>query len=249
MTDAQTDTLAGRTALVTGASGGIGRAIAVRLADAGADLALTYGRHREEAERVAEQIRAKGRKAELWPGDLADPAVAVALVERTRERFGSLDILVANAGVGQRAAWDEVDLETWDTAMAVNTRAPFLMAQRALPGMIERGWGRVLFVSSVAALTGGVIGPHYAASKAALHGLTHHLAARVAAHGVTVNTIAPALVEDTWMLPGDADELRSAVPVGRLGRPEEIAAMALAMLTNGYLTGKVITLDGGIHPR
>lgn len=95
----------------------------------------------------------------------------------------------------------------------------------------------------------GVIGPHYAASKAALHGLMHHLAPRVAGSGVTVNTIAPALIESTWMLPGDPGDLAAGVPVGRLGQPAEVADMALAMLTNPYLTSKVITLDGGIHPR
>ena len=115
--------------------------------------------------------------------------------------------------------------------------------------MRERGFGRILFTSSVAALTGGVIGPHYAASKAGLHALTHHLASRVAADGVTVNALAPALVEDTGMLPGDPGELRRLVPVGRLGRPEEVADLALAMLANGYLTSKVIALDGGMHPR
>ena len=115
--------------------------------------------------------------------------------------------------------------------------------------MCERGYGRILFTSSVAALTGGIVGPHYASSKAGLHGLTHFLASRVAADGVTVNAIAPALIEDTAMLPGDPGELTKAVPVRRLGRPAEVADLALAMLRNGYLTSKVVTLDGGIHPR
>jgi 3-oxoacyl-[acyl-carrier protein] reductase len=114
--------------------------------------------------------------------------------------------------------------------------------------MCERGWGRVVFVSSVAGFTGGIVGPHYAASKAGLHGLTHHLAARVAEAGVTVNAIAPALIESTDMLPGDPGFLASRIPVGRLGRPDEVAALAVTMLGNGYLTDKVITLDGGLHP-
>jgi 3-oxoacyl-[acyl-carrier protein] reductase len=131
---------------------------------------------------------------------------------------------------------------------AVNLRAPFLLARRVLPAMVERGFGRVLFTSSVAALTGGVVGPHYAATKAGLHGLTHHLAARVASQGVTVNAIAPALIEGTRMLPGDPGELATRIPVGRLGTPAEVADLALAMLRNGYLTSKVIAIDGGIHP-
>ena len=114
--------------------------------------------------------------------------------------------------------------------------------------MVERGFGRVLFTSSIAALTGGVVGPHYAATKAGLHGLTHHLAARVVRDGVTVNAIAPALIAETRMLPGDPEELAARLPVGRFGTPAEVADLALAMLRNGYLTSKVIALDGGIYP-
>jgi 3-oxoacyl-[acyl-carrier protein] reductase len=117
--------------------------------------------------------------------------------------------------------------------------------------MIERKFGRILFISSVAAITGGVVGAHYAASKAGLHGLMHHLAPRVAAHGVTVNSLAPALVGATKMFPADLDTGIPPVPIpiGRVGRPDEIADMAIAMLRNGYLTNKVITIDGGIVPR
>lgn len=115
--------------------------------------------------------------------------------------------------------------------------------------MAERGFGRVLFISSVAAFTGGVVGPHYAAAKAGLHGLTHSLAARFAHSGVTVNALAPALIADTGMLPGEPDELRQRVPVGRLGRPGEVADLAVAVLRNAYLTNQIISLDGGIYPR
>ena len=115
--------------------------------------------------------------------------------------------------------------------------------------MRERGFGRILFVSSVAAFTGGVVGPHYAASKAGLHGLTHWLASRLAGAGVTVNALAPALIERTGMLPGSSDELRARIPVGRLGRPEEVADLALSVLTNAYLTNQVFTLDGGMYAR
>jgi 3-oxoacyl-[acyl-carrier protein] reductase len=107
----------------------------------------------------------------------------------------------------------------------------------------------VLFISSVGAFTGGVVGPHYAASKAGLHGLTHFLASRLASSGVTVNALAPALITDTGMLPGDPEELRARVPVGRLGRPDEVADLALAILRNPYMTNQVVGLDGGIYPR
>jgi 3-oxoacyl-[acyl-carrier protein] reductase len=114
--------------------------------------------------------------------------------------------------------------------------------------MRAQGFGRILFTSSVAALTGGIVGPHYASSKAGLHGLTHFLASRVAADGVTVNAVAPALIEDTGMLPGDPGELAARVPVGRLGRPSEVVDLALAVLRNGYVTNQVISVDGGMHP-
>jgi 3-oxoacyl-[acyl-carrier protein] reductase len=244
------DVLSGRTALVTGASGGIGGALAVRLARCGADVAVSYSGHRQEAERVAGQARDSGRRVLVLQGDLSDPDVPDALVAQVEERLGPVDVLVANAGTGTRRAWDEVDPRLWDDTFATNVRAPFFLAKRALPGMVERGFGRVLFTSSVAALNGGVVGPHYAASKAALHGLTHHLAPRVAAGGVTVNALAPALIAGTRMLPvpDNSGELPMPIPVGRLGTTEEVADLAVAMLRNGYLTDKVITLDGGLYP-
>jgi 3-oxoacyl-[acyl-carrier protein] reductase len=132
----------------------------------------------------------------------------------------------------------------------VNLRAPFLLLQAAVPGMITRGFGRVLAMSSVAAYTGGVVGPHYAASKAGLNGLVHYFAGRLAGHGITVNGIAPALIEQTGMLPQAPDGgLPLPIPVGRLGQPHEVAELAIAVLANAYLTNQVILLDGGLHPR
>jgi 3-oxoacyl-[acyl-carrier protein] reductase len=242
-----TGPLAGRTALVTGASGGIGAALAAHLARAGADLVLTYSGHRDAAESAADEVRKTGRTATVEHADLVEPGAGRALAEQV----GPVDVLVANAGLGEKVAWDRVDDDLWARTFAVNTTAPWQLAQAALPGMVERGFGRVLFVSSVAALTGGVVGPHYAASKAALHGLMHHLAPRVAGAGVTVNTLAPALIAGTRILPvdpADPDRMPLPVPVGHLGRPEDVAAMAAAMVTNPYLTDKVVTLDGGLHP-
>jgi 3-oxoacyl-[acyl-carrier protein] reductase len=243
--------LQGRVALVTGASGGIGGALSRVLARAGADVALSYGGHQEDAEAVAEDVRRTGRRAVVLQADLADPEVPARLVEQARDALGAVDVLVANAGMGQQLPWDDVEPDVWAQTLAVNLTAPWLMARAALPAMVERGFGRVLFVSSVAALNGGVVGPHYAASKAGLHGLMHHLAPRVAGAGVTVNTLAPALIAGTRILPvdpNDPDAMPLPVPVGRLGTVEEVAAMGLAVLTNGYLTNKVITLDGGLVP-
>jgi 3-oxoacyl-[acyl-carrier protein] reductase len=242
--------LDGRLALVTGASGGIGGALSLALARAGADLILTYSAHRDDAETVAAAVTGLGRAATIVQADLGAPGAGRDLAERV----GPVDVLVANAGASVRLAWQEVDDETWDEAFAVNVTSVWQLTRALLPGMVERGFGRVLFVSSIAALTGGIVGPHYAASKAALHGLMHHLAQRVAGSGVTVNTIAPALIAETRMLAqllpsdGSAGSPPPRIPVGRLGQPEEVADMALAMLTNPYLTSKLITLDGGIYP-
>jgi 3-oxoacyl-[acyl-carrier protein] reductase len=158
--------------------------------------------------------------------------------------------LIANAGHAARQEYTAIDLQSWDRTLAVNLRAPFLLAQRVLPGMTARRYGRVLFMSSIAAFTGGVVGPHYAASKAGLHGLVHYLAARVAGQGVTVNALAPALIEQTRMLPSAPDGAPPIpIPVGRYGQPDEVADLAMAVLRNGYLTNQVLSLDGGIYPR
>ncbi|HEY6912797.1 MAG TPA: SDR family NAD(P)-dependent oxidoreductase [Myxococcales bacterium] len=241
--------LAGKVALVTGASGGIGGALSRRLASMGVRVALGYARGREAAEKVAGEIRRGGGDAAAFGADLSQPDAAAAQVLEVRRHFGQVDILVANAGVADRRQWQEVTAADFDRAMAVNLRAPFLAAQAALPAMIERKFGRVLFVSSVAAFTGGIVGPHYAASKAGLHAITAFLSRKVARDGVTVNAIAPALIADTNMFAGQTSQLAGMVPVGRLGRSREVAALSVAILENDYMTGQVVGIDGGMHPR
>ena len=136
--------------------------------------------------------------------------------------------------------------------MDVNLRPAFLLAKRLTPGMRERGWGRAVLVSSVAAFTGGLVGPHYTASKAALVGLARSLAGSLAPHGVTVNAVAPALIEGGETLPGDEDsreQLAVRVPVGRLGHPDEVAQVVHALVTNPFITAQTVSVDGGMHPR
>jgi 3-oxoacyl-[acyl-carrier protein] reductase len=249
MTADEEQPFARRVALITGASGGIGAELSRGLARGGAAVALHYASNEAAASELAAEIEAAGGRALALGADLRDPAAPERLVSEVERALGAVDVLAANAGLGRAAPWEDVDAEAFDETVAVNLRAPFLLARRVLPGMRERGYGRVLFTSSVAALTGGIVGPHYASSKAGLHGLTHFLASRVAADGVTVNAIAPALIEETGMLPGDPGELAKVVPAGRLGKPAEVAELAIAMLTNGYLTSKVVMLDGGLHPR
>ncbi|MEA2199950.1 MAG: 3-oxoacyl-[acyl-carrier protein] reductase [Solirubrobacteraceae bacterium] len=237
-----------RVALVTGGSGGIGSELCRRLAGAGAAVGVHYATDREAAERVVATITSAGGQAAAFAADMRRSDAPELLVQSVEDVLGPVDVLAANAGLSKPASYEDVDAAAFDETLAVNLRAPYLLARRVLPGMRARGWGRILFTSSVAALTGGIVGPHYASSKAGLHGLTHHLASRVAGDGVTVNAIAPALIEQTGMLPGDPGELAQKVPVGRLGKPSEVADLALAVMRNGYVTNQVIAIDGGIHP-
>jgi 3-oxoacyl-[acyl-carrier protein] reductase len=238
-----------RVALVTGASGGIGRALALRLATEGAVVAVGYSASSEQAKMVVSEIAAEGGRAIAFRADLRRAEAPGELIAQVEEALGPVALLVSNAGLAKEQQLEEVRVEDFDETIAVNLRSPFLLAQRTLPGMRERHFGRILFISSVAGFTGGIVGPHYAASKAGLHGLTHFLAARFSQFNVTVNALAPALIAQTAMLPGNPEQLRKLVPVGRLGRPDEVADLALAILRNPYLTNQVISLDGGIHPR
>jgi 3-oxoacyl-[acyl-carrier protein] reductase len=232
-----------RVALVTGGAAGIGAAICRALAEQGAAVAIGYGSSAEAAEQLAEELGATA-----FGADLSDPAAPARLVSEVQNELGLLDMLVVNHGVARGSTWEELDAKAFDRTIAINLRAPFLLAQAVLPGMRDRGFGRILFVSSLAAFTGGVVGPDYGASKAGVNAVTHFLASRVAGDGVTVNAVAPGFV-DTPMLPGDTSELARTVPVGRVGSPAEIADLALAVLRNGYLTNQVLVIDGGRYPR
>lgn len=239
--------LAGRTALVTGAGGGIGAALVGALLGAGAAVVAT-ARTPDPARlgAVAAGLPAgAGDRLEVRVADMRDLDALPALVAGVEASHGAVDVLVPAAGVGAVHGLD-LPLDVWQESLTVNLTAPWLLAQAALPGMTARGWGRVLLVSSIAAYTGGRIGPHYAAAKAGLHGLTHAIASRTAGRGVTANAIAPALISGTDMVAAIPDP--ATPPVGRMGTPAEVAALALAVLTNAYLTGQVILLDGGMRP-
>jgi 3-oxoacyl-[acyl-carrier protein] reductase len=244
--------LRGRVALITGASSGIGYATALRLAEAGADITIGYGQKEQAARTLAERVRQMGRRAIIVRGDMTIPTEVLALVDATEAQLGPVDILISNAGAGQRRHLEEISLEEWDQTMNVNLRPAFLLAQRVTPGMRERGFGRVIFVSSVAAFTGGIVGPHYAASKAGLLGLMHSLSASLAPYRVTVNAVAPALIADTGMIPGDQKSRRDLVPripVGRLGKPEDVVEAIMMLIVNSYMTNQTLLIDGGMYPR
>ena len=233
-------------ALVTGATRGIGRAIAVKLAEEGHRVAVGYGSDAETAQHLAGEL---GGAA--VGGDLAQVETAGAMVDAVESQLGPVEILVANAGINTPPRRvEEIAVEEWDRVHAVNLRASFLLAQRVLPGMTERGFGRIVLISSVAAYTGGIIGAHYASSKAGLHALAHSVSQQAAASGVTANVVAPALVESDMLPddPGVREQLASRIPVGRLGRPEEVADLVAAVVRNAYLTNQSIPVDGGMYP-
>ncbi len=239
-------------ALITGGSRGIGAATALRLANDGHDIAVAYGSNAQAAERVAAEVRGLGRRAGTFAADLADAEAAGALIPAVERELGPVEILIANAGISEPLEQDpgKIDAAEWDRAMAINLRAPFLVVRAAIGGMIDRGFGRIVLLSSVAAYTGGIVGPHYAASKAGLHGLAHSLSQFASGHGVTVNVVAPALIA-TDMMPTDAQVLRELarrIPVGRLGQVDEVADLIAAIISNPYVTNQSILIDGGIRP-
>ena len=241
-----------RVALVTGASRGIGSAIAERLAEARVDVAVGYTNDRAAAEEQTARISRMGRRAMAVGSDVSDPSAVEEMVGKVEAELGSVDILISNAGIAPQQSLEEITVEDWDRVMDVNLRSAFLLAKRLAPGMHERKWGRMVFVSSVAAFTGGIVGAHYTTSKAGLIGLVHALAGPLAPHGVTVNAVAPALIEGGETLPGDEEsrrQLAELVPVGRLGSPEEVAEAVLSLVSNSFITAQTVSVDGGMYPR
>lgn len=238
------DNLTGKIALVTGASRGIGRAIVVALAQAGVDVAVNYRTQAEQAEAVCVQIRQGGRRAIAVQADVSQAAAVDRLIEAVERDLGPIEILVNNAGIARRIPIDQITEADWDLMIDTNLKSVFLVTQRVLPGMRARRWGRIINLGSVAAQTGGVIGPAYAASKAGIHGLTHSYAALLAKEGITVNAIAPALVV-TDMVTGNSGMRPDLIPVGRLGDVAEVADVAVMLAGNGYMTGQTVNVNGG----
>ena len=236
--------LAGRVALVTGASRGIGRAIALSLAAGGVHVAINY-REREDAAREVERGLARfGSKCAVIQADVSRSTEVERLTDEAQARLGPIDILVNNAGIVRPQPMDEIGEQDWDDLMRVNVKSCFLLTRAVLPGMRARRWGRIINLSSVAAQVGGVVGPHYAASKAAILGLTRFYASRLAKEGITVNAIAPALIE-TEMVTSNPNASPALIPVGRYGLPEEVASVAVMLAGNGYITGQTINVNGG----
>jgi len=235
-----------RVALVTGASRGIGKACAIALAEAGADVAVNYVSRRNDAEAVAAAIRKLGRKAAVLQADVSQSKAVAGLVRDAEAALGPIDILVNNAGIAVRRGLDDLTEEDFDRTMLVNLKSAFLCTQAVLPGMRARKWGRIVNISSGAARGAGVVGPHYNASKAGMEALTRGYAARLAAQGVTVNAVSPSLVA-TDMTADRAAENAARIPVGRMGTIEEVAIVVVMLAQNAYMTGQTVPVNGGLH--
>ena len=231
-------------ALVTGASRGIGRATAVALAEAGADIAVNYLLREEAAKETGALVERAGRRALPVQGDVSRATEVDQMVKGIEQQLGSIDILVNNAGIAILKPIDQITEEDWDRIMAVNLKSAFLVTKAVLPGMRARRFGRIVNISSGAAQTGGVVGPHYAASKAGLLGLTHGYASFLAKEGITVNAVAPSIIE-TDMVTQDLKVKPNIVPIGRFGTPEEVADVIVMVAKNGYMTGQTIYVNGG----
>lgn len=241
-----------RVALVTGASRGIGRAIAEALAGAGHAVAINFASRRDDAEVVAAGIRAAGGAALLVQADVSQPDAVARMFAAVDEAFGRLDVVVNNAGIGRRVdRLVDIDDATWRRTLAVNLDGTFFCMRAAIPRLRAAGGGRIVNVSSGAARTGGTIGAHYAASKAGVLALTARAARELAADGIAVNAVLPSVIE-TEMLEAVAPDaaararLQAQIPVGRFGRPEEVARVVRFLATEAphYLTGECISLRG-----
>jgi 3-oxoacyl-(acyl-carrier-protein) reductase len=243
--------VAGRKAIVTGGSRGIGKAIALSLAAGGADVAITCYTGCKFATDVRSQIRELGRQAEYYAHDVGSPDEVEKLAGEVLADFGQIDILVNNAGISRDRSFKKMTREMWDAVLAVNLTGVFSVTKAFIDGMAERGWGRVINISSIVGEVGNFGQANYAAAKAGVIGLTKTLAREYARKGVTVNAVAPGFIKTRMLqdMPQQAlDAVIDRTPVGRLGEPTEVAAgvLFLASEAASYITGHVLDVNGGM---
>ncbi len=241
-----------RVAFVTGASRGIGSAIAVMLAQAGHSVAIGYRVSADKANAVVEMIRSAGGQAKSIQVEVSDRMSIREAFKKIATQLGQVDILVNNAAIAQEKPFDEITDEDWDAMFAVNLKGPFICSQEGLPWMIKRGWGRIINIVSIGGQWGGVNQIHYASAKSGLIGLTRSLAKVYSGFGITINAVSPGLVETDM----SARELESTagkdkvnnIPIGRIAKAEEIGATVVFLASDGasYITGQTLNVNGGM---
>src|SRR3984957_4169819 len=233
-----------RVALVTGGSRGIGAAVAMALAGAGADVAVNYRERADAANAVGGEIKKIGKKAIAVRADVSVAADVRRMIAEVEAHLGGIDILVNNAAIAHPRKLEAITGAEWDEVLTVNLKSVFLVTQAVVGAMRERRWGRIINLSSVAAQTGGAVGAHYAASKAGIIGLTHSCASSFVRDGITVNAIAPALIE-TDMVTSNPNANPNLIPMGHFGSVDDVASVAVMLATNDYMTGQTISVNGG----
>jgi 3-oxoacyl-[acyl-carrier protein] reductase len=236
--------LTNRIALVTGGSRGIGAAVAIALAKAGADVAVNYRQRADAAHAVCGEITKLGHKAIAVQSDVSVAADVKRMLSEAEAHLGCIDILVNNAAIAHPRKLEEITETEWDEVLAVNLKSVFLVTQAVIGGMRRRKWGRIINLSSVAAQTGGAVGAHYAASKAGIIGLTHSCASAFVKEGITVNAIAPALIE-TDMVTSNPNASPALIPMGHFGSVDDVASVAVMLAMNDFMTGQTISVNGG----
>ena len=237
--------LKNRVALVTGGSRGIGRAIAISLAEAGASVAVNFRESKADAQSVVEAIGKLGGRAAAIATDVSKSNQVAAMFASVERELGPIDVLVNNAGIALIRGVDDLSEQDFDTTIAVNLKSCFLCTQAVVPGMRQRKWGRIVNISSGAARGAGGIGPHYNASKAGMEGLTRGYAARLVKDGITVNAVAPSLIETDMVRAGLAAS-PARIPLGRFGTADECAQVVMMLIGNAYMTGQTVALSGGM---
>ena len=241
-----TTNLSGKRAIITGGGRGIGKAIALALAQAGCDVAVNYVSRDADANATADAIRTMGRRAVALRADVSKSAEVESLVKTAESMIGPTDILVNNAGRVKVERIDQMSEASWNEIMEVNLTSMFLMTQAVLPGMRARQWGRIINMSSVAAQAGSLLAVHYSAAKAGVIAASKSYARMLAKEGVTVNVIAPALIA-TEMVVSNPNVKPDMIPMGRFGEVGECADVAVMLARNGYMTGQTIAVNGGLY--